>query len=233
MSTRKAGKQPAESAEQTRHSIINAALRVFALQGFEGVSLRDIAVEAGTTHGLIRHYFGTKEGLWQAAVDDAVARYAAALVPYSSENLAAISDPVAVAADVVRHWLRVSAHYPDIIRLVLHEGINGGPRLTYALAQFAPLGERMEPLLALLHQRGYARHFDNQTFFLFLVTAGAAPFALTAFTTMLTGDDIRSEAQLQRHTERTIATLFGTTSAVLPPALPDRPSAASAESDAT
>ncbi|MBR8744884.1 TetR/AcrR family transcriptional regulator [Nocardiopsis sp. MG754419] len=48
-----------------------AALGLFARQGFAGTSLRAIAAEAGVSHALVRHHYGSKEGL-RAAVDEDV-----------------------------------------------------------------------------------------------------------------------------------------------------------------
>jgi AcrR family transcriptional regulator len=50
--------------------IRHAAIRLFGEQGF-GVGLRAIAEEAGVEVGLIRHHYGSKEGL-RAACDDQV-----------------------------------------------------------------------------------------------------------------------------------------------------------------
>ncbi len=51
-----AGASTAERVEQ-------AALRLFALRGFEGTGIRSIADEAGITLGSLYHYIGTKEDL--------------------------------------------------------------------------------------------------------------------------------------------------------------------------
>lgn len=53
----------------TRRRILKAALKAFARHGFEGVSLRTIANEAGVNHQLIAHHFGSKQDLWDAALD--------------------------------------------------------------------------------------------------------------------------------------------------------------------
>jgi AcrR family transcriptional regulator len=180
------------------------------------VSVRDVAIATGAAHGLIRHYFGTKEGLWQAAVDQAVARYARALEPHIAKIRSGSSEPLALAKDVVRNFLLVSARHPDILRIILHEGVTGGPRLQYALTQFAPLGNAMEPLLIHLQQQGYVQQFNNRTFFLFLVTGGAVPFALTAFTETLLEEEVGSEIQVQQHIDQCIATLFGRSSIHVP-----------------
>lgn len=47
---------------KTSHRIKRAAVKLFAEQGFN-VGLRTIAEEAGVSLGLIRHHFGSKEGL--------------------------------------------------------------------------------------------------------------------------------------------------------------------------
>ncbi len=208
-SPKRAGKQAAEIAEQTKRAMVEAALRVFAQHGFDGVSLRDIATEAATTHGLIRHHFGDKEGIWQAAVDHAVGRYTTALTPYAQQATREVADPVELTQAVIRHFILVSAAYPEIVRLILHEGMRGGARLDYALGQFAPLGQQMAPLLTQVQQRGFLHHFDNRTFFIFLLTTGAAPFALSALVQWVIEDDIGSERQAQEHADRVIATLFG------------------------
>ncbi|RCV54718.1 TetR/AcrR family transcriptional regulator [Marinitenerispora sediminis] len=47
-----------------------AALRLFAERGFEAASTRAIAAEAGVSHALLRHHFGSKEGLRRAVDED-------------------------------------------------------------------------------------------------------------------------------------------------------------------
>ncbi len=53
----------------TRRRILRAALKAFARHGFDGVSLRTIANDAGVNHQLIAHHFGSKQDLWDAALD--------------------------------------------------------------------------------------------------------------------------------------------------------------------
>ena len=49
--------------EESQRRILDAAERAFALRGFGGARLRDIAQEAGVHHALVHHYFGDKRGL--------------------------------------------------------------------------------------------------------------------------------------------------------------------------
>lgn len=68
------GRRPRDG-EQTRDAILLASERVFAERGFDGASLRDLAVAAGVTRSLIHHHFGSKEELWLAVADHLFADY--------------------------------------------------------------------------------------------------------------------------------------------------------------
>src|SRR6185312_9822540 len=56
------------NAEETRAALLAAARLRFARDGYEATNLRDIAADAGVNVALIPRYFGSKEGLFQAAV---------------------------------------------------------------------------------------------------------------------------------------------------------------------
>lgn len=52
-----------------REAILDAAEAVFAERGYYGASMREIATRSGAALGLVNHYFPSKEGLVQAAVE--------------------------------------------------------------------------------------------------------------------------------------------------------------------
>jgi AcrR family transcriptional regulator len=54
--------------EDTRRRILETALALFSSGGFEGTSTRDIAERAGVNLPAIQYYFGSKEGLYRAAI---------------------------------------------------------------------------------------------------------------------------------------------------------------------
>ncbi len=58
-------------ANDMQANILRRALVLFAEQGFEGVSMRNIAAAAETTLPLIYHYFPDKQALYDAAVREA------------------------------------------------------------------------------------------------------------------------------------------------------------------
>src|SRR5258706_15396606 len=51
----------AERTIDRRRDLLDAAVRVFARKGFHGSRVGDIAEEAGVAHGLLYHYFRSKE----------------------------------------------------------------------------------------------------------------------------------------------------------------------------
>lgn len=59
--------------EDTRRRILETALDLFAAQGYEGASTRQIAEGAGVNLPAIQYYFGNKEGLYRAIIEDIVA----------------------------------------------------------------------------------------------------------------------------------------------------------------
>ncbi len=52
-----------------KEQIIEAAITLFAQQGFDGTSTRQIAGSIGITEGLIFHYFPTKADLLNAVLE--------------------------------------------------------------------------------------------------------------------------------------------------------------------
>jgi AcrR family transcriptional regulator len=61
------GRRP--GAGGTREKILAAARSNFAEAGYEGATIRGIAGEAGVDPALVLHYFGSKEGVFLAAVE--------------------------------------------------------------------------------------------------------------------------------------------------------------------
>src|SRR4051812_49455810 len=54
-------RRPMATAADKRRIILDAAVRVFARQGFNGCRVSDIADEAGVAYGLVYHYFRSKD----------------------------------------------------------------------------------------------------------------------------------------------------------------------------
>lgn len=57
----------------TRSELLDAAERVFAREGFEGASLREIMRDAGANPAAVHYHFGGKDGLLEHVLDRVVA----------------------------------------------------------------------------------------------------------------------------------------------------------------
>jgi len=62
----RSGRRPGESG--SRQTILSAARTSFAAGGYEGTSVRAVARTAGVDPALVHHFFGTKHGLFLAAL---------------------------------------------------------------------------------------------------------------------------------------------------------------------
>ena len=57
-----------EAQAELRAKVLQAALAVLTVRGFDGARLRDVATKAGVSIGLLQHYFGTRDELMLEAL---------------------------------------------------------------------------------------------------------------------------------------------------------------------
>jgi AcrR family transcriptional regulator len=107
--------EPDRPTVKGRDRLIMVAMQLFAERGFDGVTVRDIAKEAGVSIGLINHHFVSKEGL-RAAVDaHFLERTSKAIARGAREVASADLDTV---AEYQRNWIRQYAdEWAELCRL--------------------------------------------------------------------------------------------------------------------
>ncbi|KES03700.1 TetR family transcriptional regulator [Streptomyces toyocaensis] len=71
--TRRRGRPRRTESGGTRDRILDAAREEFSSRGYEKTTVRGIARSAGVDSALVHHYFGTKEQVFEAAVEVAFA----------------------------------------------------------------------------------------------------------------------------------------------------------------
>jgi AcrR family transcriptional regulator len=105
------------AAEEKRRVILDAAVRVFAHRGFHTSRVGDIANEAGVAHGLLYHYFSSKDEVLETIFRENWS----VLV----ERIRAVEDSGEPAREQLRHvaaiLLRTWRHHPDVVRVVVRE----------------------------------------------------------------------------------------------------------------
>lgn len=69
--------RPAFPQGDARNAIVEAALDVFAANGFHGAGTRQIAQAAGVSQPLLNHHFGGKDALWRVVGEQITADFMA------------------------------------------------------------------------------------------------------------------------------------------------------------
>ncbi len=112
--------------------IVHAARDRFLAEGVDGASLRRIALDAGTSIGMVYYYFPTKDDLFLAVVEET---YTAVLAKLAS----ALEPEADVEARVGRLFRAVGSISDDevlTIRLVVREALVSSKRLERLLERF-------------------------------------------------------------------------------------------------
>ncbi|MFJ8822094.1 TetR family transcriptional regulator [Streptomyces sp. NPDC102467] len=133
----------ARDPENNRLAVLEAARRLFAAHGYQGVGIRAIATEAGVTPGLVMAYFGSKDGLFRAVVGEGTGVTAHVLDEASNDRAGL---PQALAHSYLDRWDRLSAQDP--LAALIRSALNHPP----SAEQLAELLERLvtRPLQGVL-----------------------------------------------------------------------------------
>ena len=131
------------SAEETRERLLRVALDAFAEEGFSAVSTRKIAGRAECNIATLNYHFGSKQGLYDAVVEEVYRR-----LNTSSQELL----PELVGAElheVFRVVYRVGRERRAAMRILLREVLDHG-RLADNTEQehFLPSLDRFVPIVA-------------------------------------------------------------------------------------
>jgi AcrR family transcriptional regulator len=139
------------AGERKREQILQAAVRVFAAQGYEASRVGDVAKEAGVAYGLVYHYFGSKEAVLEAVFREAWGRLLAAVAVAEESGADAAEQLQLVVKIVLRAW----RDDPDLVRLLVRE-ITRSPHIQDELDE---IGQAFASL-----QRIVSRGQDEGTF---------------------------------------------------------------------
>lgn len=86
-------------AGEARQRLLDSALNHVARSGITDLSLRHLAAELGTSHRMLSHHFGSKEGLWVAIVREVERQQLATIAEVAP-------DPGASFEETMRVWWR-------------------------------------------------------------------------------------------------------------------------------
>ncbi|MEM0997303.1 MAG: TetR/AcrR family transcriptional regulator [Bacteroidota bacterium] len=102
--------------EHSRQKILDAALRLFAVKGFDGTSVSGIAREAGVAKGLIYNYFKSKEDIVHQIVMSGISESDHVFAELMAQETA--QDKMRFLFEFVRTYLKERYEYNKLLHML-------------------------------------------------------------------------------------------------------------------
>jgi TetR/AcrR family transcriptional regulator len=203
---KKAGKRSNEVSQKTKNKILVTALKVFANAGFHKASLRDIAALAGTTHNLIRHYFGSKDDLWKAVVDYKIGLHSDSLRQIIKE--AGSTDPVDLLKLFIKAFVSYTAKNSELSKIFLSDYGSNSPHMDYLRKKQKVFLDITYPIFKKVQEKGYFKDLNHESFATYLIVLVETPIVSSHFANKIMKIDICSEKGIALHTKHVLRFLF-------------------------
>jgi TetR/AcrR family transcriptional regulator, upper aerobic nicotinate degradation pathway regulator len=117
------------AAQTTRENILKAAIKVFAKSGFAGGRVEQISTAAKSYDRMIYYYFGSKEGLFVAALEEIYRRFNEA----EAELTLSMDQPVESLKAVIRFIWSYYLKHPEFITLLNSENLQRGKHIAKSM----------------------------------------------------------------------------------------------------
>lgn len=186
---------------QKRHQLLNAALDVFSLYGFNGASLDEIAQIAEMHKSNIFYYYENKEALYVEVLTTVLQKWLAPLQTLESEL-----EPEEAITNYLLQKIEVSRTQPKASRLFALEIIQGAPHILPILkGPLKKLFKRKAKVISLWQEQGkIAKEIDPELLILniWAITQNYADFATQI--EMVTGQTLRNRSMQQRCIQHTV-----------------------------
>ena len=138
--------------EDKRRLILHAAVRVFARKGFHTSRVGDIAEEAGVAHGLLYHYFRSKDEVLECIFRETWSDIIAAARMVEETDEPARERLAGIAKILLRAWRRD----PDLVRVVVREIVRS-PELQKRMPEIREAFTAVERIVARGQEDGEFR----------------------------------------------------------------------------
>ena len=134
----------AQAAQATRENILRAATKVFAKHGFAGGRIEQISKAAKSYDRMIYYYFGSKEALFVAVLEEMYRRFNEA----EAKLVLDVAKPVEALTAVIRFMYGYYHRNPEFITLLNTENLHRGKHI----AKSERAREFSSPAVAVLGQ---------------------------------------------------------------------------------
>ncbi|WP_416063343.1 TetR family transcriptional regulator [Rhodococcus indonesiensis] len=137
------------NSDLTRENILEVATAEFADKGLSGARVDEIAERTQTTKRMIYYYFGDKEGLYRAVLENS---YGTIRAQERELDLADLG-PVEAIRTLAEATFDHHDHHPDFIRIVANENMLRGEHIRRS-TRLAGLGAPAVDVLTGILERG-------------------------------------------------------------------------------
>lgn len=110
----------ARRRRKTRQQLMDAALKLMAERGVEGVAINEITEEADVGFGSFYNHFPSKEAIYETLCDEVFERFGDAI----DTQLSKLSDPAEMVSVALRHTLERARRHPDWGKFLIREGFS-------------------------------------------------------------------------------------------------------------
>jgi len=135
-----------EPAVDKRRLILDAAVRVFASQGFHTCRVSDIADEAGVAYGLVYHYFKSKDEILDTLFLERWDILLRAIGDVDAQALPPREKLYAIASFIVDSY----RHDPDLMKVIIVEVTRAAN--TFGRTHLAPIREAYVGIAAIVER---------------------------------------------------------------------------------
>jgi AcrR family transcriptional regulator len=188
-------------SRSTRDLILDEAIVCFADRGYEGTSLNDIAAGVGIRRPSLLHHFDSKEALYADVFERLLSDWLERLdVAVSSPGTGWEKFEL-----VLRAGFELFADYPDYVRLVRREALDGGSHLGIDLA--GVLKPFFDAAVAYLDQQmdsGTFKRHDSQHLLITGYGAILTYFSDAPFIDSLFGEPALTKSNIQEHCDHVL-----------------------------
>lgn len=131
--------RPKTEDPEARAQILAAAEQLFAERGLTGVAIREIASEAGVNGAMIHYYFGNKDGLYEAIIENAASKVRA-LIADATGSKGAVKERLTGFVNAYAEYIFT---HPNLARILSREMLSGGQHMTKVLQKYLPMNYGM------------------------------------------------------------------------------------------
>ena len=137
---------PNQSAIDKRRVILDAAVRVFARQGFHTCRVSDIADEAGVAYGLVYHYFSSKDQILDTLFQERWDAMLAAIAEADAQHPSARDKLQAIADFIIDSY----GYDPDMMKVIIVEVTRAAN--TFGRTHLARIREAYDQIAGIVHR---------------------------------------------------------------------------------